>query len=329
MTLRSFAVLGILSVVWVGCGSSDSTDPGFKNTSDASVDAPSDVGPDTYTDVSADASPDVHSDAADAGMDATQNETGTDAGCALPPVCNAPLPSLGEPRDFRHTSSTITAAIGSPRHRGRDLFILEGDDAWVLGKFSYGALDDDIKNEDVDVYLERDCGGAWTFVGTYLTTHDGDHATVHDVEDTGGRIYVNLTDEGIAPLARGRHRILMVVGGDLSYTEQFIEVLHPDAKVVVTDIDGTLTSSEYAALTDVVGLPPADVRPGAAEMMNAFAERGYHLFYLTARPEWMMPLSREWLPLRGFPPGVLHTTLSKAGALGGAAVTYKSDELAC
>lgn len=327
MALRSFAALGILSLVLLGCGSSDSTEPGFQSTGDAGIDAQADVGSDASADVSADTGPDAHADAAeDAKQDAS--DTGADAGCALPPACDAPLPSLGDPRDFRHTSSTITAAIGSPRHRGRDLFILEGDDAWVLGKFSYGVLDDDIKDEDVDVYLLRDCGDTWTFVGTYLTTYDGDHATVHDVEDTGGRIYVNLTDEGIAPLARGRHRILMVVGGDLSYTEQFIEVLHPDAKVVVTDIDGTLTSSEYAALTDVIGMPPADVHPGAPEMMNAFAQRGYHLFYLTARPEWMMPLSREWIPLRGFPPGVLHTTLSKAGALGGAAVTYKSGELA-
>jgi phosphatidate phosphatase PAH1 len=120
----------------------------------------------------------------------------------------------------------------------------------------------------------------------------------------------------------------MVVAGDLTYAEQFIEVIRPQARVVVTDIDGTLTSSEYAALTDVAGLPPAEAHPGAADMLWAFAIRGYKVFYLTARPEWMTPLTREWLPLRGFPPGVLHTTLSKIGAVGSSATDAKTKELA-
>lgn len=332
MSLRNFFGSGCLALVLIGCGSSDTTDPGFESTGNdagTGVDA-ADAEEETGADAAADAPPDAVEAGPDAPADVTADgsETGPDADCVTPVMCDAPLPDLGEESGFRHTSSEITAALGSPRHRGRDLFILEGDDAWALGKFSYGTLDDDIKDEDVDVYLNRGCGDDWTFVGTALTTDDGEHATVHGVEDTGGRVYVNLTDAGLDPLERGRHRILMVVAGDLSYTEQFIEVVHPDAKIVVTDIDGTLTSSEYAALTDVVGLPPAEAHPGAADVMNAFAERGYHLFYLTARPEWMMPLSREWLPMRGFPPGVLHTTLSKAGALGGAAVDYKSGELA-
>jgi hypothetical protein len=245
---------------------------------------------------------DAAMDTADAPPDGTgpdaqdgAAETGPDAGCSLPPACDAALPDFGSARGFKNNSSKITAAIGSPRHRGRDLFLLEGADAWVLGKFSYGTLDDDIKGEDVDVYLLRGCGSIWKFVGTFATTEDGDHAEVHGVEDTGGRIFVDLTDEGLAPLELGRHRIVMVVAGDLTYTDQFIEVVSPQTRV---------------------------------DMLWAFAERGYEIFYLTARPEWMAPLSREWLPLRGFPPGVLHTTLSKAGALGSAAVEYKSDELA-
>lgn len=314
-----------MTISWfVGaCGSSGEAEP---EHSDSGMDAGSDAAleADAGHDAAVDSPPDEG--IPDTGPDV--EEASVDAGCAAPPACDAPLPDLGSPREFKNTSSKITAAIGSPRHRGRDLFLLEGEEAWALGKFAYGALDDDIKDEEVDVYLLRDCGDDWTFVGTRRTSTDGENAEVHGVEDTGGRIYLRLSDAGIAPLARGRHRVLMVVAGDLTYADQFIEVVHPDAKIVVTDIDGTLTSSEYAALTDVIGLPPAEAHPGAAEMMSAFAERGYHLFYLTARPEWMMPLSREWLPLRGFPPGVLHTTLSKAGALGTEAVTYKSGELA-
>lgn len=312
-----------VSFIGPACGSSDQAEPGYSNIgSDGGADAT----------VQADAADDMGVDSpSDGGKLDTGNDTSeaaVDAGCDPPPSCDAPLPDLGSPREFKNTSSKITAAVGSPRHRGRDLFLLEGAEAWALGKFAYGALDDDIKDEEVDVYLLRDCGDEWTFVGTRRTSKDGENTEVHGVEDTGGRIYLRLSDAGVAPLSRGRHRVLMVVAGDLTYADQFIEVIHPDAKVVVTDIDGTLTSSEYAALTDVIGLPPAEAHPGAAEMMWAFVDRGHHLFYLTARPEWMMPLSRDWLPLRGFPPGVLHTTLSKAGALGDQAVTYKSGELA-
>ena len=333
MTLRWLGPVGFVFMLVAGCGSSGESDPGFSpSDQDGGVDA-SDA--DATKDSGLDSTIDAAMDTADAPPDGTgpdaqdgAAETGPDAGCSLPPACDAALPDFGSARGFKNNSSKITAAIGSPRHRGRDLFLLEGADAWVLGKFSYGTLDDDIKGEDVDVYLLRGCGSIWKFVGTFATTEDGDHAEVHGVEDTGGRIFVDLTDEGLAPLELGRHRIVMVVAGDLTYTDQFIEVVSPQTRVVVTDIDGTLTSSEYAALTDVVGLPPAEAHPGAADMLWAFAERGYEIFYLTARPEWMAPLSREWLPLRGFPPGVLHTTLSKAGALGSAAVEYKSDELA-
>lgn len=50
-------------------------------------------------------------------------------------------------------------------------------------------------------------------------------------------------------------------------------------------------------------------------------------FYLTARPEWLDDRTREFLKARGFPPGILHTTLSSTGALGSDAATFKSAEL--
>jgi hypothetical protein len=223
----------------------------------------------------------------------------------------------------------VTALSGPRRHRGRDLFLLEGQEAWVLGKFAYGALDGDIQDEDVDVYLLRDCGSGapWESLGTYRTTKDGAHPTVEGVEDTGGRVFVNLSDTGTKSLGKGRHRILMVLAGDLSTTDQYIEVISPETQVVVTDIDGTLTTSEYASATDVVGLPISEAHVGSPEVMRAFAQRGYHIFYLTARAEWMMPITREFLAKREFPEGVVHTTLTGLGATGGAATDYKTREL--
>jgi hypothetical protein len=50
--------------------------------------------------------------------------------------------------------------------------------------------------------------------------------------------------------------------------------------------------------------------------------------YLTARPEWLTYRTHEFLAKHGFPPGIVHTTTGSTGALGGAAATFKSDELA-
>lgn len=322
MVLKHRVSLGCgLMLLASGCGSSDGDAPGYVSLPGADAGTAS---------VDAGEFEDAHEDsAAFDGAGSGQQDSGPDS-CPPPPSCNVPVPDLGEPRGWNHSMSQLTSLSGPRRHRGRDLFVLEGQDPWILGKFAYGVFDDDVKDEDVDVYLLRDCGSGqpWEFLGTFRTTSDGEHPTVEGVEDTGGRIYVRLSATGAAPLGRGRHRILMVLAGDLSTTDQYVEVVSPGVRVVVTDIDGTLTASEYAAATDVVGLPLADVHDGAVEMMNVFAERGYHIFYLTARPAWMMPLTREWLAEYGFPEGVLHTTLTGFGASGGAAVEYKTAELA-
>lgn len=329
---RVLAALGVAALA-AGCGHTVGLDagapPGVDGASaDGGAAADASTTDAAQTDAgatSADASP---SDAVTSGADAGASRP--DAGpstCPARPACDAPLPDVGPATQWRHTASRLSS-IGSPRHRGRDLFLRAGQPAWVIGKFAYGVLDDDIKDEDVDVWLLRGCGSTWTRVGTFRTTEDRAHPTVLGVEDTGGRLYVDLTAEGQAPLEVGRHRVLLSVQADRSAAELFLEVLPASAQVVVTDIDGTLTSSEWAAVTDIIGLAPPEAHPGAADVMTTLVARGYSMLYLTARPEWMTPVTREWLALRGFPPGVLHTTLSALGAVGGPAAAYKTTELA-
>jgi phosphatidate phosphatase PAH1 len=71
----------------------------------------------------------------------------------------------------------------------------------------------------------------------------------------------------------------------------------------------------------------AEAHPGAADAMKALAGRGFLLFYLTARPDWLVVRTRRWLALRGFPPGILHTTVTSTGVMGDAAAAFKSREL--
>lgn len=254
-------------------------------------------------------------------------ETGP-ASCPLRPACDAPLPDLGAKVEWRHTSTKFTVTLGGPRHRGRDQFYKPGSKQWAIGKFSYGANDDDIKDEDVDVYLLRDCGSTWKKLGTYRTTEDGAHTTEEGVIDSGGRIYVDISAVESVPLGVGRHRVLFVVKGDLSTTDQFIEVLPDGARIVVSDVDGTLTSSERASWTEAFGAAPPDANPGSPEVLTTLSQRGFYVFYLTARPEWFVQKTREWVKLRGFPPGIIHTTFSSIGETGSAAIDFKTSELA-
>lgn len=268
-----------------------------------------------------------------APTDSAPTETAPSS-CDLRPACDAPYPDLGPKGKFDHFNSARSVGASS-NHRGRDLFMKAGaKPQWAIAKFTYGGgniaggiVDDDAQDELVDVYLLRGCGSTWKKLGSYRTTNDGAHATEEAVEDTGGHIYLDITSVD-APLEVGRHKVLFVMKGDNSTTEQFIEVLPPGAKIAITDIDGTLTTSESASFTEAFGLTPPGANPGSPEALTALAKRGYYLFYMTARPGWFVQKTRAWIADKGFPRGILHTGFSLIGETGSAAINLKTSELA-
>lgn len=249
------------------------------------------------------------------------------AWCQPVPACDAPPPDPGAEADWRHSiESPIVVFSGSANHRGRDLFLNQGDDQWIIGKFAYGLADKDLKDEDVDIYLLRDCGASWEKLGTATTTEENEHATVEGVDDGGGRVYFQIPAS--SALGPGRHRVHLVVKGDLSTTDLFIEVVPPGTPVFVSDVDGTLTSSETAEFTKLLTGDLPDVHVDAAEAMKRLVQKGYHPLYLTARPEWLVGRTREFLDTYGFPPGIVHTTLTLTGHTGASAGVFKTNELA-
>jgi hypothetical protein len=295
-----------------GSAPTDVLDTPVPDTSDApsSVlpDSPEVPAPDAPSDASVEATSDVHA-----------------TPCPPAPLCNVPAPPFGATVPWRHLSTRVTVALGAARHRGRDLLLREGDPQWALAKFAYGLNDDDLNDEEVDVWLLRDCTH-WERLGTVTTTRDAaPHAPVEGVEDNGGRVYFPI------PTARrlglGWHKVLFVVRGDHSTAEQWIRVVPASARVAVTDVDGTLTESENAAFLSLLTGPPPAANPGGPELIRTLVERGYELVYLTARPEWLAPGTHQWLTLRGFPRGIVHTTLGLTGALGTAAERFKTEEL--
>lgn len=247
--------------------------------------------------------------------------------CVAQPSCDgASSPTLAPMRSFNHYASSAIALTGPAFHRGRDQIVSAGEPQWILGKFTYSYIDTDLDDEDVDIFVERSCAGAWEKLGSTKTTTAGAHATVEDVKDTGGRVYFEIPKAN--ELAPGRHRIRMVVAADHTFADLIIDVVPKGTRIVVSDVDGTLTDSETAEYPAMLkGLVPG-AQPRAADALSSLAAKGYHVVYLTARPEWLTGRTTEFLKQKGFPPGVVHTTTGITGLPGAAAATFKTAELA-
>jgi LNS2 (Lipin/Ned1/Smp2) len=221
---------------------------------------------------------------------------------------------------FKHLSNTWRA-LGGANHRGRDLLLTPDDEAYAIGKFAYGIVDADLEDETVDVYLSRGCTGALERIGSVQTTDDNGISGLPSVPAGGGRAIFKL---GKLPL--GRHRVHMVAVGDGSSTDQIIEVLPKGASIVVSDVDGTLTTSEAVEFLSIFKREVSETHPFAPQAFNAFAERGYRTIYITARPDWLTGRTREFLKTRGFPDGVVHTSQSIVPQVAGFAAAFKKAE---
>ncbi len=108
---------------------------------------------------------------------------------------------------------------------------------------------------------------------------------------------------------------------------------------IVTDIDATLTTSDNEFLSQLItGTHDPAERAGAAAMISDYAERGYFILYLTARPEGApvgltgqnaADATLEWLTAHGYPIDPEHTRVTLAPGLvfGNSAADFKSGAL--
>jgi hypothetical protein len=100
-------------------------------------------------------------------------------------------------------------------------------------------------------------------------------------------------------------------------------VLDAGAKVVITDIDGTLTLSDDELLMQIDDgdYVPAE-KIAAAQLMNTWADKGYDVVYMTARPHAFRSETRAWLDDLGYPLGPVISANSLV--FGDTAREYKS-----
>ena len=201
--------------------------------------------------------------------------------------------------DFRHTASELLALAAEPIHSAEDVLAHPGDAAPLVARFAYGVLATDLADEDVRVFLD-DCRGYRNL---------GDHAT-----DDDGRIGVTAP----ADLGPGVYEVRFQVLGDQSTTVSYVWVLPEETRLVVTDIDGTLTASDSELFMQVLdGTHTPVAYPGAVELTSGHASLGSVVVYLTGRPHWLTQRTRDWTEALGFARGPLRVAATEAEALPG------------
>ena len=224
-----------------------------------------------------------------------------DTRCATPPAIKA--------KGWRHKRSKWIASAASKNHRAFDLIATEDDKTQhVAGKLSYGKFDKDIEDEDAEVFACVD--NAWKSLGVHRTNDDG---------------RFSLSLEGASRLPVGMRDMYIAALGDGS-GQYFVGYVAPrGTKIVVTDVDGTISWSENAIIKTAISRDrDIKTRPNAPA---ALSQVPYTIVYTTARGDVFMNITRDWLHRHGFPRGLLRLSKGAFAKPGSSAIKYKTSTL--
>lgn len=231
-------------------------------------------------------------------------------GPGVPSVQCAANPKTGSARGFRSARHAIVTRFARPAHRGYDLISTSTDEQVLRGKLAYGVVDKTLTREDVELYA---CiAGDWRSLGTART-------------DDRGVFAVRL--EGAARLPVGLRNIYASVVADRSGMHFVAYIAPAHSRVVVSDVDGTLTASESSFVKAVLLGKGVGAQPGAAEALQFAAKSGYQVVYVTARGDRFTDATRAWLARNGFPRGPVRLAPSFLVKPGASTIAYKERAL--
>ncbi|MGE0550601.1 MAG: hypothetical protein AB7R00_26285 [Kofleriaceae bacterium] len=135
---------------------------------------------------------------------------------------------------------------------------------------------------------------------------------------TDGEGRYAIPDSGF--VAANGEPLYAMLEADGSCTAHYNQLLPAGSNVIVTDIDGTLTTSDdelFMQISDGSYVPA--MMAGADTLLQTWASKGYPIVYVTARPHLFRSETRQWLDDLGFPPGPVITAV-----VIGDTATYKS-----
>lgn len=228
----------------------------------------------------------------------------------VPDVRCADVPVTDAATGFRNTGSSLIAN-GDAYHRGTDLIATTETASHTLtGKLTYTDLDKDLEDEDVELFACID--SQWQLLGETRSNDDG-------------RFTFSLT--GDARLPAGIRDVYVSVKGDRSGAAFLALVTPPGHRVIVSDVDGTLTESEnsYPISLATDGVPAA--HPHAPEALASAIGHGVSVVYITARGDRFTQDTREWFAAKGFPRGPIRMPSAIITLPGDETVEFKTDAL--
>ncbi len=202
----------------------------------------------------------------------------------------------GHARDKDEASDTL----GNPSGMSANIYLPDG--ATAVASRSYhgdkartgdgnGLFGQALPGENVSLWSYDPAAMAWSQLASGTTGDDGYY------EIAAGAV--------VAPYGQPIYAMLEADG---SCAEHYDALLPAGSKVVVTDIDGTLTTDdneEFKQVADATYTPLMNT--AANTMAQAWAAKGYPVIYLTARPHVLRVESRGWLRDKAFPNGPLIT----------------------
>jgi hypothetical protein len=220
----------------------------------------------------------------------------TDLDCAATPTVDRV--------NWNHLASSIIARE-STRHRITDLISTAmNPNQSVAGRIAYGVEGKSLEDEQVQIFA---ClGGVWSSLG--ITTTDDE-----------GRFEVGT----LLPI--GMRSLSVVVLGDGTSAEGVALVAKRMADIAISDVDGTLTSSENAfPESELVTHEPVAPNDGAPAALSTIVSRGYPIVYVTSRGDYYTQQTRDWLSQNGFPLGPVRLNQPFITLPGADTVEYKS-----
>lgn len=154
-----------------------------------------------------------------------------------------------------------------------------------------GLLETPIAGEWVSAWYYDAAGSAWTSIGRTQTASDGSY----DLPNTG------YTAPNGSP-------VYVMLEGDGTCAASYNLLLGSGSKVIVTDIDGTLTLSDGELITQLTDGSYVPKMMGAANtLLQTWSMKGYPIVYLTARANMYRAETAAWLAEEDFPIGATIT----------------------
>jgi phosphatidate phosphatase PAH1 len=205
------------------------------------------------------------------------------------PCDSLSLPSNLEKTQFRHMSNTWLSKA-TPYHSAQDILITLGEKIVIEGKFSYGSISKDLEGEEIEIWVDN-CSKSLVRLGTAVTDEDGRSS-----------IIVNASNFPRTGVFQIYHRVM----GDGTFTTSMLRILPKKTRLVVFDIDGTLTVGDSELWTNILNGSYVPVsRKGASELTQHWYRAGYEIVYLSGRHYLLTSRSRQWLNEESYADGTL------------------------